>query len=94
MNMNLKSVALTCLIAAIGTGCAAQSRTEADFGKAVRSVTVSQYHDPLAAMYPNEDSVTGGDTYRLENVVNSYRIQGSQPSSGESMPAAGANSRN
>lgn len=94
MNMNLKSVVLTCLITAIGTGCAAQSQTEADFGKAVRSVTVSQYHDPLAAMYPNEDPVTGGDTYRLENVVNSYRIEGAQPSSGGSTSAPGTSSRN
>lgn len=73
MNNNLMRAILAIAATTILGGCASQSRTEAEFGDSVRNVTMNQIHNKGAAVYSNSDAVTGGDPYRLENVVNTHR---------------------
>ena len=38
-------------------------------------------HDQGAALYPSDEAVTGGDSNRLENVVNAHRTDVADPKS-------------
>lgn len=60
-------------------GCATQSGTEDQFGDAVRAVTAAQVADPSATAYRRDEAVSGGDSYRLENVVIMHRGDVSKP---------------
>jgi hypothetical protein len=82
MNRKLTNTLIAVTVAVIQLGCASQPATEAQFGNAVRSVTLNQIHDKGAAVFSNSDAVTGGDPYRLENVVNAHRGEESQQQSG------------
>jgi hypothetical protein len=79
MNRKTGSMAAVMLVSAFAAGCATQTRTERDFGDAVRTVTSNQVHDKAAGAAPTSDAVVGGDPYRLEAVVNSHRGDVSQP---------------
>ncbi|HEY5642501.1 MAG TPA: hypothetical protein VIS31_06455 [Woeseiaceae bacterium] len=50
-----------------------ETRTEAQFGDAVRSVTRGQIHDPGAALSPQKEAVTGADPAVLERVLLEHR---------------------
>jgi hypothetical protein len=54
------------------TGCASQTGTERDFGNSVRAVTASQMYDRNAALNPETEAVTGGNSDRLEGVVEAH----------------------
>ena len=72
---------LICGLGLLGilAGCATQSRTEEEFGDSVRAVTQAQIADPSATAYRGDEPVPGGDSYRLENVVNMHRGDVSKP---------------
>jgi len=72
MKTTLKHIAVWMIACAFTAGCASQSPTERDFGKSVRAATQNQIHDIGAALYPNTESVTGGNPDRLENVVKTH----------------------
>jgi hypothetical protein len=52
-------------------GCA-ETRTEREFGDAVRSVMNKQIYDHGAASMPSSEAVTGGHAGRLEGVVEAH----------------------
>jgi len=73
MNTIIKSVGTVALTLAMLAACSSQpANTEAEFGKAVRSVTMNQIYDIGSATNPSSDAVTGGHPDRLENVVKSH----------------------
>lgn len=65
-------VAISTLTIFLASGCATDTRTEREFGDAVRAVTTSQIHDLGAAQYPSKDAIAGGNSNRLEKVVTSH----------------------
>jgi hypothetical protein len=71
MNKNtiLTIVAVPALLITAGCAMQSQTQTEREFGDSVRSVTTGQTYDIGAALFPNDDAVTGGDAERLENVA-------------------------
>jgi hypothetical protein len=75
MNTNTKVIMLAAALA-FAAGCASQTRTEQEFGDAVRAVSTAQIHDLGAAQYPASEAVTGGNAERLENVVRAHAEQG------------------
>ena len=77
-NYILKIVYVLSLLGFI-SGCATQSRTEDEFGDAVRAVNAAQVADPGATAYRGDEAVEGGDSYRLENVVIMHRGDVSKP---------------
>ncbi len=72
MNKNLRIGAAITLAGALATGCAGQTKTEREFGVAVRAVQTAQIYDMGAALYPDKEAVTGGNADRLENVVKAH----------------------
>ena len=72
MNEKIITVIAILMSYALLQGCAGQSRVESGFGDAVREVTRNQIYDANAADYPDPDAVEGGDSYRLENVVEEH----------------------
>ena len=60
-------------------GCASQSRTERDFGDAVRQVTQAQIYDANAAANPDPAPVVGGDPDRLNNSLDGHRKDVASP---------------
>ncbi|MBT8079040.1 MAG: hypothetical protein KJO31_10740 [Gammaproteobacteria bacterium] len=81
--MNTKNMAVLALVASMMTavGCASSSRTEIEYGKAVKQVTAAQVYDPSAAANPDPAAVLGGDPDRLNNSLEGYRKEGTSPSS-------------
>lgn len=79
MNEKIITVIAILMSYALLQGCAGQSRVESGFGDAVREVTRNQIYDANAADYPDPDAVEGGDSYRLENVVEAHRTDVSKP---------------
>ena len=71
MITNTKMITLAAALA-VAAGCASQTRTEQEFGDAVRAVNTAQIHDLGAAQYPAKEAVTGGNTKRLEKVVRAH----------------------
>ena len=80
--MSRKQMAALVIVATgfIQSGCASQTTTEANFGDAVREVTMNQTYDPGAAASNASEAVVGGDPYQLENVINQHREGSSRPS--------------
>ncbi len=79
MNRNLIAAVMVLAIGVIQSGCASQTATEANFGDAVREVTMNQTYDLGASIYSDSEAVVGGDPYQLENVINAHRERSSQP---------------
>lgn len=94
--MNRKQIAALIVVATgvIQSGCASQTTTEANFGNAVRDVTMNQTYDLGATLYSEPEAVVGGDPYQLENVINAHRERSSQPSNVGSEIRVGAGSGN
>lgn len=64
----------------LGTGCATQDRTAADFGNSVRQMTEQQIFDMNAATSPDPNAVLGGDPDRLNNTLEGHRKDVAKPS--------------
>ena len=79
MNRNLIAAVMVLATGVIQSGCASQTATEANFGDAVREVTMNQTYDLGASIYSDSEAVVGGDPYQLENVINAHRERSSQP---------------
>ncbi len=79
MNRNLIAAVMVLATGVIQSGCASQTATEANFGDAVREVTMNQTYDLGASRYSDSEAVVGGDPYQLENVINAHRERSSQP---------------
>ncbi len=96
MTMNRKQIAAVMIVATgvIQTGCATQTATEANFGDAVREVTMNQTYDLGATIYSESEAVVGGDPYHLENVINVFRERSSKPQRVESKVRVGVGSGN
>ena len=89
MITNTKIIMLAAALT-LAAGCASQTRTEQEFGDAVRAVNTAQIHDLDAAQYPAKDAVTGGNAERLENVVRGHTENVSQPEQVNTNLATGA----
>jgi outer membrane murein-binding lipoprotein Lpp len=92
MNMKTATMVASMLASCLVAGCATQTRTEMEFGDAVRTVTSNQVHDKAAGTAPT-DAVAGGDPYRLEAVVTSHRGDVSKPQQVSTPVEAGVGSR-
>ena len=79
MNRNLIAAVMVLATGVIQSVCASQTATEANFGDAVREVTMNQTYDLGASIYSDSEAVVGGDPYQLENVINAHRERSSQP---------------
>ncbi len=79
MNRNLIAAVMVLATGVIQSGCASQTATEANFGDAVREVTMNQTYDLGASIYSDSEAVVGGDPYQLENGINAHRERSSQP---------------
>lgn len=75
------------------TGCASQPDPGAEFGSAVRAVTRNQIYDPIAAVYPEKEAVTGGNADRLEKVVDAHSGSVSDAQSVRKPISVGVNAR-
>jgi hypothetical protein len=72
MKTKLSILSLLAASIAFTAGCASQQAPGVEFGSAVRAVTRNQIYDPIAAVYPEEKAVTGGNADRLEKVVEAH----------------------
>lgn len=86
------SIALTFAVAL--SGCATQTASEANFGKAVRDVTRHQTYDLGATLYSEPEPVIGADPYQLENTINTHRDGSSQSQQVESPVQVGVGTGN
>jgi len=82
MKIAISSMTLTC--AFVLSGCATQTASEVNFGRAVRDVTMNQTYDLGATLYSESEAVVGADPYQLENVINTHRDGSSQSQQVES----------
>lgn len=73
------TITVAAALALIGTGCASQSRTAADFGNSVRQMTEQQIYDMNAASSPDPNAVLGGDPDRLNNTLDGHRNDVASP---------------
>lgn len=73
------TITVAAALALIGTGCANQSRTAADFGNSVRQMTEQQIYDMNAASSPDPNAVLGGDPDRLNNTLDGHRNDVASP---------------
>jgi hypothetical protein len=75
MNKSLlfKGILLVSVIGAAGCGT---TRTEEEFGDSVREVMSKQIYDVNAGAYAGTKPVMGADPSKLENVLESYRGDG------------------
>jgi hypothetical protein len=65
---------------ALASACSRQPTVPvAEFGDAVRSVMDAQIHDYEAALHPEPDAVEGSDPVRLNNALDAYRQDVSEP---------------
>lgn len=74
-------ITVVAALALIGTGCANQSRTAADFGNSVHRMTEQQIYDMNAASSPDPNAVLGGDPDQLNNTLEGHRKDVAKPSS-------------
>jgi hypothetical protein len=72
MTKQLQTVLLLAVAGTLAAGCASQTRSEREFGNAVRMVTTNQVYDVGAKMYPSKEAVTGGNPDRLQKVVEAH----------------------
>lgn len=72
MTKQLQTVLLLAIAGALAAGCAKQTRTEREFGNAVRMVTTNQVYDVGAKLNPSKEAVTGGNADRLQKVVEAH----------------------
>lgn len=72
MKNHLQTVLLLAVAGALAAGCAKQTRTEREFGNAVRMVTTNQVYDVGTKLNPSRDAVTGGSPDRLQKVVEAH----------------------
>lgn len=78
--MKYQNVSLTVTaVLLLGTGCAMQDRTAADFGNSVRQMTEQQIFDMNAANSPDPNAVLGGDPDRLNNTLDGHRKDVAKP---------------
>lgn len=80
MKKQYLTIAVATALVLIGTGCANQSRTAADFGNSVRQMTEQQIYDMNAASSPDTNAVLGGDPDRLNNTLEGHRQDVAKPS--------------
>jgi len=80
MKKQYLSIAVATALVLIGTGCANQNRTAADFGNSVRQMTEQQIYDMNAASSPDTNAVLGGDPDRLNNTLEGHRKDVAKPS--------------
>lgn len=80
MKNRILAIAGATALILIGTGCANQSRTAADFGNSVRQMTEQQIYDMNAASSPDPNAVLGGDPDRLNNTLDGHRKDVARPS--------------
>ena len=92
MNRYVKITIFAMAFSCFAAGCSWQTRTERDFGDAVRTVNSNQIYDKAAGAMPSTDAVQGGDPYRLEAVVTSHHTDVSQPQQVESSMSVGVRS--
>lgn len=81
MKIKTLKIAMALLGAALVSGCSYyyQSRTDAEFGNAVRAATEGQIYDLNAALNPDPNAVLGGDPDRLDNILDVHREDISKP---------------
>ena len=89
MRTQLKLIAAGTAAIILASGCAAQTKTESEFGDSVRAVSTSQIYDMGAAQYPDKNPVTGGHPDRLENAVRTHAEGTAQGQSAGSSVAIG-----
>jgi type IV pilus biogenesis protein CpaD/CtpE len=77
----MKRIAIVILVAAATTlvGCASQTRTETDFGRAVREMINAQVADPTTLTNPSSAMVTGADPDMVNNAVKAMREHVAKP---------------
>jgi hypothetical protein len=80
MKKQYLTIAVSTALVLIGTGCANQNRTAADFGNSVRQMTEQQIYDMNAASSPDTNAVLGGDPDRLNNTLEGHRKDIAKPS--------------
>jgi hypothetical protein len=80
MKKQYLTIAVSTALILIGTGCANQNRTAADFGNSVRQMTEQQIYDMNAASSPDTNAVLGGDPDRLNNTLEGHRKDVAKPS--------------
>ena len=80
MKKQYLTIAVATALVLIGTGCANQNRTAADFGNSVRQMTEQQIYDMNAASSPDTNAVLGGDPDRLNNTLEGHRKDVAKPS--------------
>jgi len=80
MKKQYLTIAVSAALVLIGTGCANQNRTAADFGNSVRQMTEQQIYDMNAASSPDTNAVLGGDPDRLNNTLEGHRKDVAKPS--------------
>ena len=73
----------TVLVVIVGCGSSA-TRTEIEFGDAVRQVSDAQIYDRNAAANPDPAAVLGGDPERLNNTLDGHRKDVASPSAVDS----------
>lgn len=80
---DLKHFITTLMLATLlvfGAGCATQeTATEKDFGKSVRSMITEQTLNPTNAMLPDPQPIDEGNGERLNNAIEAYKADVSNP---------------
>lgn len=72
-------IVLTAAVATLA-GCASQTRTEQDYGRAVREMINAQVADPATLTNPSTSAVTGADPDMVSAAINAMRAHVAQPS--------------
>jgi PBP1b-binding outer membrane lipoprotein LpoB len=75
----MKRIAFLIAAAAAVAGCANQTRTEAEYGRAVREMINAQVADPATLTNPSSAAVTGADPDMVNNAVKAMREHVAQP---------------
>jgi type IV pilus biogenesis protein CpaD/CtpE len=60
-------------------GCVSKTKTEADYGKAVREMVSAQVSDPTTLTNPSTEPVTGADPDMVNMAVNTLRGEVAKP---------------
>ncbi len=78
-----RKLVLICMLVvpiALASACSRQPTVPAaQFGDAVRNVMESQIHDYEAALHPEPNAVEGSDPDRLNNALDAYRQDVTEP---------------
>jgi outer membrane murein-binding lipoprotein Lpp len=70
--------AATALVTALA-GCASQTRTETDYGRAVREMINAQVADPATLTNPSTAIVTGADPDMVNAAIKAMRAEVAEP---------------